>query len=97
MILNNYRIVSIAVGFSQRAGNGTTPRGTLVPDKPEETLILGLKPPLRTVLPSIRQLKQTAMDLPPMSFPYCGHRPFAGANPLRMTGASEPVTRNHEP
>jgi hypothetical protein len=45
MFLNNDCSLSIAVGFSQRAGNGTTLRGTLVPDKPEQTLILGLKPP----------------------------------------------------
>jgi hypothetical protein len=45
MFLNNGRFVSIAVGFSQRAGNGTTARGTLVPDKLAEALMLGLKPP----------------------------------------------------
>ena len=80
MFLNNYCSLSIAVGFSQRAGNGTTPRGTLVPDKPEQALIFGLKPPLILVLPSFRQLKQTAMDIPIMSFTHCGNRPFAGAS-----------------
>ncbi len=37
--------VSIAVGFSQRIGNGTSLRGALVPDKPKQANILGLKPP----------------------------------------------------
>ncbi len=63
MLLNNYCSVSIAVDFSQRAGNATIYRGDFSPKQASAGFYFGAKAPLGLVQPFIRQLKQTAIDM----------------------------------